>query len=301
MLKVTTMFEQVKTKLLQAFSDNKYLIEDKTAIGMYERLFENRFNTKYTPFLINEMRKNVRIIADPGLSRLIKAGTLYDSSTGLINLNYGEFIKDSKEPLSGIKDVKQLFTITLKGVLRKKLANNTNVNSTELLEAASELFLEIFKAFIKRDGGYVESTLDLDLEIEAMIILDFVTIVAKKNVAVAKIVATKILGRRFKKEELNEPAIVVIGRLIEEGNVFTEWENALSNLEMFLPKKVNLKKLVTYFIVNVPIVFEGVTDYKYFIGDSYALIVGQGYNAKSFNKRYLNATTNFARSFEKNI
>jgi len=280
-----------------AFNNKTTIItDDKEVKSIYGTLIENRFNNKYTRRIVDMFQsKDCILFGDKRLGDSIKGSAIYD---GKYKVNLGEFIT-KENPMGGVSQIRNIYSILMKAHFRKYIKGNNSIYTAQMLTASALLFLSQFKAFIYKYGNYKPDTQLEHAELEALIVLNFVTILVKRNVAFAKITAQKILTEIYKYERVDFQTNVIVERAIQNGNVYLNWEDFFDYLnEEKVEKTITTKGLVAYYLIMYPMTVFGLDDYEKYIGDTYSYLAANAYTAKFVFKRFPNECNDFVKVFE---
>ena len=296
MLITTPIIEAEK----ETFNNDLLIIDDKKALELFKQLFDNRFYLKYTKELTANF-DDITFYADKHTGVTIK-GMAQFAPPKEMKVNIGEFA-EKEDPLKAISNLKEIYAISIKALLRKKLHKNHRVSNPLIVKAAAKLFLKQFKSYIKKYGNFSVDLIEDEIKFDTVIVANFVSIIVKRNSSFASVTAKQIVTDLYKYDKtLEKDPVVYSTEALQEAVIFSNWSDFFVYLnEYVVQNRITTNSLVSYYLMSYPMTATGLDFYEHFLSDTYALLATNAYNAKFIYKIMFNEATDFVKTFEQII
>jgi len=286
------LLQPIKTELLASET-----ITDKSVLSMLTRIINNRYPSIFSNE-VNIETQNGNFHVNQNIEKKLKGFVVY-TSKDKIDYNLASAITDISDPLKGFANIREIYTVVLKGVLLKIINRNSSIMFNSIMTPSATLFLDlmqdvVFKADRNKFTG-VGSRLNL-----AMIILNyFYSSVVKLNTDQAKRETENLLRIMFK----NDVEEITNSFLVSKQYMFSDI--SLQDMCLIINEtfgtQINEKMFHSYFLAQHNFVYQGLTDYKEFIAGIYPIAKIGSFSGKLLMTKFSVDVENFVKAIERNI
>lgn len=286
------MLQPIKNELL-----NSPIITDKSVLSMLNRIINNRYpsifsnevniETQYGNFHVNQNIENKL------------KGLVVFTSQNKVDYNLASAITDIKDPLKGFSNIREIYSVILKGVILKLTNRNSSIMFNSILNPSALLFLDLMQDVVFKADRSKFTMVGSKINLSMIILNYFYTVVVKLNSEQAKRETENLLKVTFKAEQEE----ILNSFLTNKQYMFSDItlnEMCIIINESF-GTQVNEKMFHSYFLANHNFAYQGLTDYKEFIAGIYPMAKIGSFSGKLLMTKFSTDVENFIKAVERSI
>lgn len=289
------MEEILKQELLQSPE-----IQDKTILEMLSRIIENRFPSIFAKRIKNEII-NGHFHVNSNLEKKLR-GYVVIHNGNEIHYNTASAIPDIKDPLKGFSNIKELYSVILKGCILNLTQRNSSVLSNAILNASAALFVSLFQDVIFKIGKTRFLVKGNTANLTYIILNYFYSTVVNLETRQAKNEAINLVKLLFKKdpEEL-KASFMDPKQELEYKFEKLDLKDMCLFINDYFGLEVSPKMFHSYFLANYNFAYLGINNYNEFLAGNYAMLKTGAFSGKLLMTKFSNDSEDFVKIFEKNI